>query len=262
MSIFVIADLHLSIGTENKEMDIFGENWRNHTQKIEENWKNVVGADDSVIIAGDICWATGMENAKLDLEFIHNLPGKQKIILKGNHDYWWNTVTKLDNFIRECGFHTLKFLHNGAIVVEDKIICGTRGWMLEENPENADNHKIFEREKIRLELSLQKAAKLQNVLREAEFDEGPGSVPAAESADSLNRLQNIFEILVFMHYPPVTKNSGNVDFLEIMKSFGVKRCYYGHLHASAPKVAVLGLVDGIDLQLIASDYLDFKPVKI
>jgi len=260
INIYGIADLHLSIGTANKEMDIFGEKWRNHTLKIEEKWKNIVGEDDTVIIAGDICWATGMENSKLDLEFIHNLPGKQKLILKGNHDYWWNTVTKLDNFVRGCGFHTLRFLHNDAIKVEDKIICGTRGWMLEENPENADNHKIFEREKIRLELSLQKAKKLQEDIREAEFNEGQGNISAAGLANPNDGLQN--EIITFMHYPPVTKCSDNIDFLEIMQKFGVKRCYYGHLHAAAHKAAVVGEVNGINLQLISSDYIDFTPFEI
>jgi len=240
LSIFGIADLHLSIGTANKEMDIFGGNWRNHMRKIEENWESIVDVDAAVVIAGDICWATGMENAKFDLEFIHNLPGAQKIILKGNHDYWWNTVTKLDNFSRECGFDTLRFLHNNAMIVEDKVICGTRGWMLEENPENADNHKVFEREKIRLELSLEKAKKLQ-------MDVGGN--------ESL-------EIIAFMHYPPVTKHSSNSDFLEIMRKFGVKRCYYGHLHGAAHKAAIIGEVNGINLQLISSDYMDFKPLKI
>ncbi|MCL2838256.1 MAG: metallophosphoesterase [Oscillospiraceae bacterium] len=242
--IYAIADLHLSIGTENKEMDIFGENWRDHTRKIEENWNSIVGADDTVVIAGDICWATGMENARLDLEFIHNLAGARKIILKGNHDYWWNTVTKLDNFARECGFHTLRFLHNDAIVVEDKVVCGTRGWMLEENPQNADNYKIFEREKIRLELSLEKARKLQ----QAEPDLCSGASEA--------------EIVAFMHYPPVTRGSDNTDFLEIMRKFGVKRCYYGHLHGASHKSAVIGEVDGIDLRLVACDYTDFAPVPV
>ena len=233
--IHAIADLHLSIGTENKEMDIFGENWRNHTRKIEENWNAVVHDHDTVVIAGDICWATGMENALLDLEFIHNLAGERKIILKGNHDYWWNTVTKLDNFAREKGLHTLRFLHNDAIKIEDKIVCGTRGWMLEENPQNADNYKIFEREKIRLELSLQKAGKLQ------EENE---------------------EIIAFMHYPPVTQNNDNTEFLEIMKNFGVRRCYYGHLHGASHKSAVIGEVAGIDLRLVACDYTDFTPVPL
>ena len=242
--IYAIADLHLSIGTENKEMDIFGENWRNHTQKIEENWQSTVGADDTVVIAGDICWATGMENSRADLEFIHNLPG-QKIILKGNHDYWWNTITKLDNFARENGFHTLKFLRNDAIAVEDKIICGTRGWMLEENPENADNHKIFEREKIRLELSLEKATKLV----------GAGPARPQDHVEAP-------EILVFMHYPPVTRHSENSDFLEIMRKFGVRRCFYGHLHGKSHKSAIIGDVDGINLQLIASDYVGFTPIPM
>ena len=239
--IYAIADLHLSIGTENKKMDIFGEVWRNHTRKIEENWRKVVTDNDTVVIAGDICWATGMENSRADLEFIHRLPG-QKIILKGNHDYWWNTVTKLGNFARDCGFDTLKFLHNDAIAVEDKIICGTRGWMLEENPQNADNHKIFEREKIRLELSLEKATQLV----------GAGSARPQDHAKAP-------EIIAFMHYPPVTRHSENADFLDIMRSFGVRRCFYGHLHGKSHKAAIIGDVNGVNLQLVASDYVGFVP---
>jgi len=264
MAIYGTSDLHLSIGTANKEMDIFGEHWENHAQKIKENWEKTVAQEDTVVIAGDICWATGTANSRLDLRFINELPGR-KIILKGNHDYWWDTVTKLNKFAEECGFGTLRFLHNDAAIVEDKIICGTRGWMLAEGGTSAaEDIKIFEREKLRLDFSLQKATKIVGTTAPGRPQKN-NTVPHVSGDDTRTVPP---EIIVFMHYPPVNKNSGgsapggNTEFIDIMKSYGVKRCYYGHIHSNGRKIAIEGDFAGVNLKLISTDCTDFTPILV
>lgn len=231
MSIFAISDLHLSFGTE-KPMDIFGKKWESYVQRLEKNWNLVVGDDDYVIVPGDVSWATYLNDAKDDFEYINRLKGK-KIILKGNHDYWWTTVSKMAKFANENSFDTVSFVQNNAFFAGKTAVCGTRGWMLPAENSAGLNKKIFEREKLRLILSLEYAKK-----------------------NSPN------EIIVALHYPPVERENPNEDFLNIMKQYGVKRCIYGHLHAQAHKKAVEGIVSGIELKLVSCDYLDFVPQKI
>lgn len=234
MSIYVIADLHLSF-TQNKPMNIFGDNWKNHEEKIKQNWLEKVKPDDTVILPGDFSWATYLEDTKLDFEYLNNLPGK-KILLKGNHDYWWTTLTSMRKFISDNNFENIDFLYNNSYLVEDKIIVGTRGWVLQDTEES---RKMINRENERLKLSLKNA--IEN------FGEDK-------------------EIIVFMHYPPLSSknllNNLHLEFYKTMKQYDVKRCYYGHLHGNSHMDAIEGEIGGIDFNLVSADYLDFKVQKI
>ena len=234
MSIYVIADLHLSF-TQNKPMNIFGDNWTNHEEKIKQDWLEKVKPNDTVILPGDFSWATYLEDTKLDFEYLHNLPGK-KILLKGNHDYWWTTLTSMRKFISDNNFENIDFLYNNSYLVEDKIIVGTRGWTLQDTEESK---KMINRENERLKLSLKSA--IEN------FGEDK-------------------EIIVFMHYPPLSSknllNNLHLEFYKTMKQYDVKRCYYGHLHGNSHKDAIEGEIGGIDFNLVSADYLDFKLQKI
>ncbi len=234
MSIYVIADLHLSF-TQNKPMNIFGDNWTNHEEKIKQNWLEKVKPDDTVILPGDFSWATYLEDTKLDFEYLNNLPGK-KILLKGNHDYWWTTLTSMRKFISDNNFENIDFLYNNSYLVEDKIIVGTRGWVLQDTEES---RKMINRENERLKLSLKNA--IEN------FGEDK-------------------EIIVFMHYPPLSSknllNNLHLEFYKTMKQYDVKRCYYGHLHGNSHMDAIEGEIGGIDFNLVSADYLDFKVQKI
>ena len=234
MSIYVIADLHLSFGTD-KPMDIFGEAWDNHPEKIKQDWISKVKPEDTVILPGDFSWATYIEDAKKDFEFLNNLPGK-KILLKGNHDYWWTTLTKMREFIKENDFENIDFLYNNSYLVEDKIIVGSRGWILQDGEENK---KMINRENERLKLSFN---------------------------DGIEKYGEDKEIIVFMHYPPINSKDllGNsyLEFYKTMREYNVKDCYYGHLHGNSHKEAIEGEVGGINFHLISADYLNFKVVKI
>lgn len=234
MSIYVIADLHLSF-TQNKPMNIFGDNWTNHEEKIKQNWLEKVKPDDTVILPGDFSWATYLEDTKLDFEYLNNLPGK-KILLKGNHDYWWTTLTSMRKFISDNNFENIDFLYNNSYLVEDKIIVGTRGWVLQDTEES---RKMINRENERLKLSLKSA--IEN------FGEDK-------------------EIIVFMHYPPLSSknllNNLHLEVYKTMKQYDVKRCYYGHLHGNSHMDAIEGEIGGIDFNLVSADYLDFKVQKI
>ena len=233
MSIYVIGDLHLSFEVD-KPMDIFGNNWVNHAEKIMENWKNRVTENDTVIIPGDFSWATYLENTYKDFEFLNSLPGK-KILLKGNHDYWWTTVTNMNKFLKANNFENICFLHNNSFLVEDVIITGTRGWL--NSYQNTDNYKILKRENDRLKLSIN---------------------------DGINKFGNDKEIITFMHYPPFYKEevTDEINFIKTMSEFGVTKCYYGHLHADSHKEAVEGILNNIEFKLISSDYLKFDLIKI
>lgn len=234
MSIFVIGDLHLSFNNP-KPMDIFGDNWSGHEEKIRSNWIENVSEDDLVILPGDFSWETYLEDTKLDFDYLNNLPGK-KLLLKGNHDYWWTTVTSMRAFLKENNYTNIDFLYNNSYEFEDKIICGTRGWSIID--EEADK-KLINRELIRLELSLQ---------------------------DGINKYGTDKEIIVFMHYPPITKakiiSEQEAEFVELMKKYNVKRCFYGHLHGASITEAVEGDVEGIEFRLVSADGLDFKLLKI
>lgn len=225
MSLFVIADTHLSFGTD-KSMDTF-EGWQNYTEKLSENWNKVVGCSDDVVIAGDISWAMNFDQLIPDLKFIENLNGN-KIILKGNHDYWWNTLSKMNRMLEENNFKTIKFLHNNSYSVNNISVCGSRGWMFESD--EAFDEKVLAREVMRLRRSLETA----------EYD---------------NKI-------TFLHYPPITTNSECTEIIELLKEFGIKKCFFGHLHGEGAKYAREGSIEGIDFKLISCDRLGFTPYLI
>lgn len=230
MAIYVIGDLHLSFST-NKPMDIFGRNWQNYEEKIKKDWLLKVKPEDTVILPGDFSWAMYLDETEKDFEFINNLPGK-KILLKGNHDYWWTTVTSMRKYIKEENFENIDFLYNNSYEIENKIIAGTKGWNISEEQEDI---RLTKREVARLELSIK---------------------------SGIEKYGNDKEIIVFMHYPPLTKTNIDTDYTRLMKKYGIKRCYYGHLHANSIKDAVEGNVDGIEYKLVSSDGLDFKLLEI
>ena len=225
MSLFAIADLHLSLSV-NKPMDIFGERWTNHVEKLTKNWNETVSEIDIVVIPGDISWAINFDEAKADFDYINKLNGT-KIISKGNHDYWWSTLSKLNAFLAENSFDTIKFLHNNHYPYGKYGICGTRGW-INENSVPADA-KVLAREAQRLEASIKSA------------------------------LNDNLEPIVFLHYPPVFGNESNYDILDVMYKYNVKECYYGHLHGNAHKYAICGEREGINFNLIAADFVQFCP---
>ena len=230
MSTYIIGDLHLSFGSD-KPMNIFGGNWENHTEKLKEDWLKKVNQEDTVILAGDFSWATYIKDTYKDFEYINNLPGK-KILLKGNHDYWWTTVTSMKNYLKENNFNNIDFLYNNSFEIEDKIIVGTRGWALNDT-ENSE--KMINREALRLELSIK---------------------------DAIEKYGKNKEIICVIHYPPISKINMKNKFTEIMNKYNIKRCYYAHLHGNSHKEAVEGTFNEIEYKLISGDYLDFKLVKI
>lgn len=234
MSIYVIGDLHLSFSTD-KPMDIFGYNWENHAEKIKKNWIEKVKDEDTVILPGDFSWATYLDETYKDFEFLNSLPGT-KILSKGNHDYWWTTVTSMKNFLKKNNFEKIDFLYNNAYCIENKIIAGTRGWI--NTWKSQENYKILKRENERLKLSLEKGIK--------DFGEDK-------------------EIITFIHYPPFYKEPiipEEIDFIKTLKKYNVKKCYYAHLHADSHKEAVEGFIDDIEFKLVSSDYLNFDLLKI
>ena len=231
MSIYVIGDLHLYFSID-KPMNIFGCNWEKHAEKIKDNWIKKVKETDTVLIPGDFSWATYLEETYKDFEFLNNLPGR-KILLKGNHDYWWTTLNKMNNYIKNSGFENIDFLYNNSFFIEDKIITGTRGWISNLNNENL---KILKRENERLKLSIK---------------------------SGIEKYGEDKEIIVLMHYPPFIKeNVENIDFVKTMKEFNVSKCFYGHLHAGSIQDAVEGTVEGIQFKLVSADGLNFKLLKL
>lgn len=226
MSLFVIGDTHLSLSTD-KPMDIFG-GWKNYMQRLEENWRSVVQPQDTVIIPGDVSWGMSLEQAKEDFLFLHRLPGK-KILMKGNHDYWWTTTRKMGKYLADSGFDTLHILHNNACILGDTALCGTRGWPFDDVA--AQGEKLMAREAGRLRMSLQAA----------------GDTPRK---------------IAFLHYPPVYPGASAKELVDVLQEFGVTECYYGHLHGKSIRYAVQGPVDGITYRLISADGLAFCPYKI
>lgn len=213
-------------------MDVFGGRWENYTEKLYENWQRTVSRDDLVIVPGDISWAMYIEDSYKDFDFINKLNGK-KVILKGNHDYWWTTMKKMEEYLAKNSFDTIKIIHNNAIEFENAAICGTRGWNLAEENPNEEDVRIFDRERKRLILSLEQAIKLKKE-----------------------------RIIVGMHYPPADKLNLCGDFMEIMKQYGVDCCVYGHLHSFSHSRAVEGNIDGVNLRFVSGDYVNFTPVLL
>lgn len=231
MSIFAISDLHLSLGCD-KPMDVFGSKWSNYTERMKRFWNSIVTDDDFVIVPGDISWAMYIDEAITDFEYINALKGK-KILLKGNHDYWWTTKNKMNNFLNENNFDSIEILRNDAFRCGDIAVCGTRGWNFPTGDNDSKDRRIFEREKQRLVMSLEAA-----------------------------RATGAEEIIAAMHYPPVDKPGLRTDFLDIMQEYGVKQCIYGHLHAASHAGAPVGNYSGINLKLVSCDYLNFIPLLI
>ena len=232
MSLFVIGDLHLCFGVPGKTMNIF-HGWDNYQELIRKNWLELITDEDTVVLAGDSSWGMSLQQAKPDFEFIDRLPGK-KIILKGNHDYWWTTMKKMEDFMAAEGFSTINILHNNHFKYGEKYgICGTRGWVNMPGEAPAQDTKVLMREVQRLEASVKSA------------------------------LSENLEPIVFMHYPPIFANNFNYDILEILYRYNVKQCYYGHVHGrSGHRLCVEGIYDDIDFHLISGDYLQFAPQKV
>lgn len=206
-------------------MDIFG-GWQDYTQRLESNWRALISDEDTVVIPGDISWAMSLEGAEKDFRFIHNLPGK-KIILKGNHDYWWNTKKKMDSFLTEKGLDSISILHNNAFKVGDYVLCGTRGWFYD--AEKSADMKVLLREASRLERSIEEGKKLGD------------------------------NLIVFLHYPPVMQSQRCNEIFDVLKKHNIKRCFYGHLHGESTRHSVNETVDGIKFSLISADFLSFCP---
>lgn len=239
MSLFVIADLHLSCASDHP-MDIFGSRWQGYTDRLCKKWRAVVSENDSVIVPGDVSWAMHLSDAKADFALLESLPGT-KYLGKGNHDFWWETATKMTRFFEENNISSLRFLYNNAYVIEDYIVCGTRGWFLEEDQQQTvgtvDYAKIVNREVMRLKMSLDAAMSL----RQGEHSSK--------------------EILVFLHFPPIWNGFECHEILDLLKSYGIKRCYHGHIHGVYHVPAVRQIGD-LSLHMISSDFLDFCPYLI
>lgn len=227
MGLFAISDLHLAF-TQDKPMDIFGEKWCNHDEKIKQNWIEKVGEEDTVLIAGDISWSMKMEDGLKDLQWIHELPGK-KIISKGNHDYWWGSIKKLNGL-----YEDINFVQNNFFTYGEYAICGTRGW----NPPSEGKYtehdkKIYSREQIRLRLSLDNAVKA-----------------------------GYKKIIVMIHFPPVNDKFEESDFTKIFKEYNVEKVIYGHLHGPSLRRVYEGINDEIEYIMTSCDYINFDPIKI
>ena len=230
MAIFAISDLHLSFNCD-KPMEVFGNKWENYTERMKDNWNKIVGNTDTVIIPGDISWATYIEDAVCDFEYINNLNGK-KLIFKGNHDYWWTTSKKMDLFLEKNGFNTISIIQNKSVIIEDTAICGTRGWTVPASLLSEDG-KIFERERQRLVLSLEDA-----------------------------KSKNAKKIIAAIHYPPCSDIPNEFGFTDILKAYNVSECVFGHLHGNSHIAAPSGTIDGIKMHLVSCDYLGFTPLLI
>lgn len=224
MSLFALADLHLSFGS-NKPMDVFGETWHNHATRIRDAWKDCVSANDYVLIPGDISWAMREQEVVPDMQFLQELPGK-KILLKGNHDYWWSTKRKVEILAGPL----CSILQNNAIELEDFTLVGTRGWSLPDTTNfSSEDEAIYVREISRLRLSLEQGYPLGKPM------------------------------LAMMHYPPTSHRGEQTAFTDLLEQFGVTHCIYGHLHGTAHKYRVQGFIRNVNYQLVASDYLNFTP---
>lgn len=222
MAIFALSDLHLPLGI-NKPMDIFGVRWDNYVEKIEYEWKNTVKQEDFVIINGDFSWATYLSEALADFQFLQSLPGK-KIISKGNHDYWWETLTKMNEFLSDNGISDVVFLQNNAVLCDGVAVCGARGWISPADKTfKKDDEKIYKRELLRLETSLQRASELSDT------------------------------IIAALHYPP------DEAYMEVIEKYNVYRCVFGHLHGKrAEDYSVLNK----KCMLVSADFLKFAPIRI
>ena len=237
MAIYALADLHLCLSCPDKSMAVFWPAWENYVSRIKDNWENMVTAEDTVLIPGDISWATYIDEAEKDFRYISDLPGR-KLLCRGNHDYWWTTMKKMDEFFESKGFSNLELIRTNAIEVEDCIITGTRGWMIEtrDSIEGTDNRKIYERERLRIQMCVDK-------LNEEDPDHAKKHI-------------------MMIHYPPLTSNQDFTEFAHLMAEGGIDICVYGHLHGKAHKKAFEGDFEGTKFICVSADYVGFKPVRI
>ena len=227
MALYTIGDLHLSLAKE-KPMDIFGGIWENHTEKLREGFSTLTN-DDLTVLCGDLSWGMGLEDTAPDFRFVDALPGK-KLILKGNHDYWWTTASKTKRFFAQQGITTIDILNNNAFTFGDYAICGTRGWFYEEEKDGEHDAKIMRREIMRLEASLKAGGDREK--------------------------------LVFLHYPPIYQNYRCEEILSLLKEYQVRLCCYGHIHGKGCAYAFNGWYDGTEYRLVSADFVRFRPVKL
>lgn len=227
MALYAIGDLHLCLGAP-KPMDVFGGAWLGYMDKLADGI-SAIGPDDTTVLLGDLSWALDLEQAKEDFAWINKIPGR-KIILKGNHDYWWSTASKFYKFCEANGFENMYILNNNSYEYEDWMICGTRGWFFEEERSSAHDEKVFKRELIRLETSLKAAGDRSK--------------------------------LVFLHYPPVYKGYICEEIISLLKQYDVRTCFYGHLHGASHGLAIEGPWGGIEYKLVAADRLNFCPYRV
>ena len=232
MALYTIGDPHLSCGVE-KPMDVFGGVWRGYQAKLERALAGLLCEGDLLVVAGDFSWGMSLQQALPDFQFLDRFPG-QKVLLKGNHDYWWETVSKMKKFFQENAINSLLFLHNNCIFYKGTALCGTRGWFYDPADPSAGDGKVFRREVIRLEASLSAARREQ-----------PGC-----------------EIFCFLHYPPVFAGNDVPEITALLQQYGVSRCYYGHLHGESCRGAFNGVRGGVQYRLVSADALNFRPLKI
>ncbi len=244
MAVYTIADLHLAHAV-NKPMNKFGHRWTNHVDKIERRWRALIEDGDTVVIPGDISWAMTLDEAEEDLLFLDRLPGK-KLLSRGNHDYWWDSLAKMHALCERRNITTIEFLQNSAYLAENHIIAGSRGWFVEPHQQNTqtptDYAKIVNRECLRIGMSLDEADRIKAALTtQAEH-------PSAETS-------------VFLHFPPVFGDFVCEPIVEVLKTRGIRDCYFGHIHGvySVPGTTEY---EGIRMHLISADFLDFHPIRL
>lgn len=223
MALYAIGDTHLSLSCD-KPMDVFGGAWENYVEKLLDGF-SVVRPEDTVVLCGDLSWGMSLEQAQADFAFLDKLPGK-KLLMKGNHDYWWTTAAKMNRFFLEMGFQSFTLLHNNCHFYGDTALCGTRGWFFEEN----GDPKVFNRELIRLETSLKAAGEREKIC--------------------------------FLHYPPRYQGYICQEIVDLLEAYGVSACYYGHLHGGSHRLAMEGRFNSVEYHLVSADYLNFVPKKI
>ena len=230
MALYVIGDTHFSEGC-NKPMDIFGGAWTGYRDKL-VSALSALQPEDVLVLAGDFSWGMSLQEALPDFRLLDSFPGK-KLLIKGNHDYWWETVSKMKRFFAENAIETIDFLHNSCYFYNGAALCGTRGWFYDKNDPAAGDDKIFKRELIRLEASLKAAV-----------DQGAR------------------EIDCFLHYPPVFAGTEVPQITEILSRYPVKRVFYGHLHGESLRGAFSGMRNGIYYAVVSADALGFRPIQI
>ena len=227
MALYVMGDLHLSLST-NKSMEVFGDGWKNYVQRIKEGFSNLTD-EDVTVLCGDLSWGMSLEESLEDFRFIEALPGK-KYLMKGNHDYWWNTTSKMERFFAEHDLKSMEILHNNCKFYKDYALCGTRGWFYELDNQGTHNEKVLLREIGRLETSLKAGGEKKKIC--------------------------------FLHYPPIYQGYQCPEILNLLKKYNVEECYYGHLHGVSQRRSIEGNYQGTQFSLVAGDYLGFIPKTI